>query len=1123
MKRELLTLVSLLIPFMVYSGAVKVNLETAGTLQQVLSDQEETKVTELTITGEINSVDIIYLRSGVGRVASLEVLDLKDVTLVASEEPYLTIKTSGSFSSGVGSETYYISDEERCDSVQSASSGWIIDDAVYYQVSFYGKNLAGAFQDMSLKKVVLPSSVRKIEYKTFGNCKSLESVEMPSGISEIGWYAFSGCESLTSIEITPSVTLIGDCAFSGCSKMERIGDISGVRQIGIYAFSDCSSLLGEGNGQLDLSNIIVIPDGAFCSCNSLTSIKFSDNLKSIGESAFYDCYGLSSVVLPEGLLSIGDRAFYGCTSLSSVTLPSTLEFLTYESFANTAWLDNQTDTDGIVYFGNVAVAYNTYVKDHGTVYPTSLTFREGTVGIGDGFKYINGDNSGKANLTSISFPSTLRRIGKNAFENSKIPKIDLPEGLETIGAYAFWNCSELDDFITPSSLKSFGRCAFMGCKSLSKINIPENVEELNEAFDGCNGIVQVDLHAKHLENEKEKGQLGSLYGLEKLVVGSQVEILPYYVFSGSDEAKIVFEERNSDSKLFFGGLSCKELILPDCEIELGPGALSGTNFPIEILGTVISIGDGALYGCTGLKSIRLSDKMIEIPEKAFYECSNLVSVKLPLNISSIGNSVFENCSSLASIDIPESVTTIGEYAFFDCKSLGEIVFPSGITSIGKNAFSRCESLSTVTIPNSITGELDYVFSGCTGLKNINFPEGIKKIWSGMFSGCTGLVSLIIPSTVEIIEDGAFGSCSALENIDLPGVEFIEDNAFYGCESLKSVSFSPNLISIGEWAFRDCYDLEKLTIPSLVEDIGSYAFTNCYALTEVHSLIREPFEIAKSVFYNQEDVMARKWVYTNAILYVPYGTKEKYEATPYWNEFKEIIEIPDDGLTPIEDDVNFSENGSIDEKTNLNGTVIDNIYYNISSDNGGFDANDDCIVITKDTSDEQMKAIEGLDITDEELKQNFTGIIFKVPAGSGKVTVTAETTGNMTLKVKVGSGETLEMELSGKLKMKVPYVVSEESLVYIFAGTTDENAARGVHKAPEEKSLKIYGIEWTSSNEGKLKKGDVNGDSKVNGTDIQAVINVIVDEDYVEEADVNQDNKVNGTDIQEIINIIVEEE
>ena len=58
--------------------------------------------------------------------------------------------------------------------------------------------------------------------------------------------------------------------------------------------------------------------------------------------------------------------------------------------------------------------------------------------------------------------------------------------------------------------------------------------------------------------------------------------------------------------------------------------------------------------------------------------------------------------------------------------------------------------------------------------------------------------------------------------------------------------------------------------------------------------------------------------------------------------------------------------------------------------------------------------------------------------------------------------------------------------------------------------------------GETAKGDVNGDSRVNGTDIQAVINVITDEEYSEEADINKDNKVNGTDIQEIINIIVEE-
>ena len=59
------------------------------------------------------------------------------------------------------------------------------------------------------------------------------------------------------------------------------------------------------------------------------------------------------------------------------------------------------------------------------------------------------------------------------------------------------------------------------------------------------------------------------------------------------------------------------------------------------------------------------------------------------------------------------------------------------------------------------------------------------------------------------------------------------------------------------------------------------------------------------------------------------------------------------------------------------------------------------------------------------------------------------------------------------------------------------------------------VEMTSS-----PIGDVNDDGVVNGTDIQTIINLIVDGEYDAKADVNNDGTVNGTDIQEVINIIV---
>ena len=213
-------------------------------------------------------------------------------------------------------------------------------------------------------------------------------------------------------------------------------------------------------------------------------------------------------------------------------------------------------------------------------------------------------------------------------------------------------------------------------------------------------------------------------------------------------------------------------------------------------------------------------------------------------------------------------------------------------------------------------------------------------------------------------------------------------------------------------------------------------------------------------------------------------------------------------------MNYGDGGGINDKTDLSGTVVNNMFYSIGTDAGGFSAEDGCIVITKETSDEQMELIKDLGITDAELNQNFTGIIFKVPAGEGVVKVEAETTGNMTLKVKVGDGKAVEMEMEGNLKMKIkfPYDVNEETLVYIFAGTTDEAAARGA--AEEPASLKIYGIEWQQTR----KKGDLNGDGNVDVGDIMAIINFMAEPSGEPGAyDLNGDGSVDVGDIMAIIN------
>ena len=622
---------------------------------------------------------------------------------------------------------------------------------------------------------------------------------------------------------------------------------------------------------------------------------------------------------------------------------------------------------------------------------------------------------------------TVTRISWHAFEDcSGLTSIDIPNSVTSIGYAAFYGCSGLTSVTIPNSVTSIGASAFRGCSGLTSVTIPNSVTKIEHyAFQGCSGLTSIKVERGNSKYDSRDNCNAIIQtNTNTLIAGCQNTVIPNSVTSIEESA---FE-------------SCSGLT------------------SIDIPNSVTIIGWGAFRGCSGLTSVDIPNSVTSIEESAF-AYSGLTSLTIGNSVTSIGDRAFYDCSGLTSIKVENGNT---QYDSRDnCNAIIQTntntliagcqntVIPNSVTSIADNSFFGCSGLTSIDIPNSVTSIGSYAFHGCSGLTSVTIPYSVTSIGNVAFSYCSSLTSVTIPNSVTSIGGYAFKGCSSLTEVTIPNsVTSIGFEAFRLCSSLTSVTIGNSVTSIGGGAFSSCRGLTEVAIPKSVTSIGSYAFYDCSSLAKVVTMIKEPFDIETSVW---------NLVNTDEIpLYVPAGTKEKYEATEGWNVFTNIIEM---GIAPSEgEDINYG-GGEISGETNLNGNVVGNIYYNIGDENGEYSSAEGCITLRTPVSDEQMSQVEGMDLFGEDMKNNFTGIIFKIEPGSGTVKVTAETTGDMTLKIKIGDGAPMEFKLNGMMEAKLPYTVDVPTYVYIYAGSAEASGAKGARKAAGNGELKIYGIFW----------------------------------------------------------------
>ena len=657
--------------------------------------------------------------------------------------------------------------------------------------------------------------VTSLGWCAFYQCLGLTSVTVHDGVTEIGMGAFNTCTGLRTVTIGRSVRSIGDYAFYRCFELERITFLGDAPEVGVDAFdkvpSTCTVYVQkESTGWGDVPGV----------WNGL-NVKYDDTSfseETIGSAKWsYRIKGEMAEVYP-GAHDQGNGikwALYDRANGATVTIPSVL--------------------------GGKPV--------------TSIGYRSF-------FEY--GDNYGSREYYVI-IPDGVMSIGREAFFNSKLETVSLPDSLVHIGARAFMYCQRLAHVTIPDVVKCIGDKAFYHCEGLKSVTFLGDAPELGEdAFSNVNAACKVYV---------QRGSKG--WGVSIPGKWNGLDIA-YDSINSKDSGGYTWSYRNLDE----GGI---DVCSGTDAAAISPSPTGTVKIPRTLNGDyVVCIGRNAFRGCSEMTSVKIDDS---------YGC-----------VYEIGRYAFRDCSGLTSVTIPTTVKSIASYAFYGCDGLKKITFDGNAPETGKDVFSGVPSDCVVYVYKNSVGwgvdipgkwkglDIRYYADETSDGETLEVEEVDGYSWSYFIKdgtahiyrdvehsavepypsgavitipstlggkpvtevgdyalgsgisyddGVEGAAGVNIPDSVTRIGAYAFAGCY-FEGITIPGgVTNIGDNAFADCIKLKSVTIPDSVTRIGSEAFHKCIKLESATIGRGVESLGSSVFIYCSAMKSITFLGNAP--------------------------------------------------------------------------------------------------------------------------------------------------------------------------------------------------------------------------------------------------------------------------------------------
>lgn len=409
-----------------------------------------------------------------------------------------------------------------------------------------------------------PYFVVAMEHRYSYSQPNIKSVVLPNTLRRIGSYALRYFSSLKSLEIPAIVESVGTGAFDNSDSLQTITMKPMTPPV-------CDGNIG-GNSQKRLN----VPDGSFhayriasqwsgCAIVPETPVELTVNVVDAGE--------LGRIVL--------DEAGY-LQEVNKLTVTGELNNDDWASIKNMTNLIS-IDMSGVL---------NTSVPDY--------------------------QFDGKWALEEAVISNKCTYIGREAFSETGLKEVIIPEGVETVGDEAFSRCKKVTSVEMPNSVIAVGSYAFYGCNALKNVKLSESMSEISSNMLTYTAIEEIDIPAS--VTIINRYAFNGCASLTSLVCPSSLKVIEEYAFCDCSSLKDIEFNEGLISIEYYSFCNCKaltEMTLPSSLTRCAGASFIGCSNLKKMYAR--SIIPATTEGSCPLSNVPLNDVVLYVPSWSVQE------------------------------------------------------------------------------------------------------------------------------------------------------------------------------------------------------------------------------------------------------------------------------------------------------------------------------------------------------------------------------------------------------------------------------------------------------------------------------------------------------------------------